>query len=98
MKKTRFTETKIVGAIKEYEAGKSVFDLCRELGINKATFYNWNKKYSGMNSQELQRLKELEEENRKLKQMYAELALDNKVLKDVISEKSSNARRKKGQC
>lgn len=87
MKKTRFTETQIVGAIKEYEAGKSVFDLCRELGINKATFYNWNKKYSGMNSQELQRLKELEEENRKLKQMYAELALDNKVLKDVISKK-----------
>jgi putative transposase len=87
MKKTKFTETQIVGAIKEYEAGKSVFDLCRELGINKATFYNWNKKYSGMNSQELQRLKELEEENRKLKQMYAELALDNKVLKDVISKK-----------
>ena len=87
MKKTRFTETQIVTAIKEYEAGKSVFDLCRELGINKATFYNWNKKYSGMNSQELQRLKELEEENRKLKQMYAELALDNKVLKDVISKK-----------
>lgn len=87
MKKTRFTETQIVNTIKEYEAGKSVFDLCRELGINKATFYNWNKKYSGMNSQELQRLKELEEENRKLKQMYAELALDNKVLKDVISKK-----------
>lgn len=87
MKKTRFTETQIVTAIKEYEAGKSVFDLCRELGINKATFYSWNKKYSGMNSQELQRLKELEEENRKLKQMYAELALDNKVLKDVISKK-----------
>jgi putative transposase len=87
MKKTRFTETQIINAIKEYEAGKSVFDLCRELGINKATFYNWNKKYSGMNSQELQRLKELEEENRKLKQMYAELALDNKVLKDVISKK-----------
>ena len=87
MKKNRFTETQIFHAIKEYEAGKSVFDLCRELGINKATFYNWNKKYSGMNSQELQRLKELEEENRKLKQMYAELALDNKVLKDVISKK-----------
>lgn len=87
MKNSRFTETQIIGAIKEYEAGKSVADLCRELGINKATFYNWNKKYSGMESQDLKRLKELEEENRRLKQMYAELAMDNKVLKDVISKK-----------
>ena len=87
MKKTRFTETQIVNALKEYEAGKSVADICRELGINKQTFYNWNKKYSGMESQDLKRLKELEEENRKLKQMYAELAMDNKVLKDVISKK-----------
>ena len=87
MKKSRFTETQIIGAIKEYEAGKSVADLCRELGINKATFYNWNKKYSGMGSQDLKRLKELEYENRRLKQMYADLALDNKVLKDVISKK-----------
>ncbi len=87
MKKSRFSETQIVGAIKEYEAGKPVADLCRELGINKATFYNWNKKYSGMESQDLKRLKELEEENRRLKQMYADLALDNKVLKDVISKK-----------
>jgi len=87
MKKTKFTETQIVSAIKEYEAGKSVSDICRALGINKATFYNWNKKYSGMEGQDLKRLKELEEENRKLKQMYAELAMDNKVLKDVISKK-----------
>jgi putative transposase len=87
MKKSRFTEAQIIKAIKEYESGKGVFDLCRELGINKATFYNWNKKYSGMDGQEMHRLKELEEENRKLKQMYAELALDNKVLKDVISKK-----------
>ena len=74
-------------ALKEYEAGKAAADICRELGINKQTFYNWNKKYSGMESQDLKRLKELEEENRKLKQMYAELAMDNKVLKDVISKK-----------
>jgi len=73
--------------LKEYEAGKSVADICRELGINKQTFYNWNKKYSGMESQDLKRLKELEEENRKLKHMYAELALDHKVLKDVLSKK-----------
>ncbi len=87
MKKTKFTETQIVSALKEYEAGKSVADICRSLEINKATFYNWNKKYSGMEGQDLKRLKELEEENRKLKQMYAELAMDNKVLKDVISKK-----------
>lgn len=87
MKKSRFTETQIVNALKEYEAGKSVSDICRELGINKQTLYNWNKKYGGMESQDLKRLKELEEENRRLKQMYAELAMDNKVLKDVISKK-----------
>jgi Transcriptional regulator len=87
MKKSRFTETQIVNALKEYGAGKSVSDICRELGINKQTLYNWNKKYGGMESQDLKRLKELEEENRRLKQMYAELAMDNKVLKDVISKK-----------
>jgi putative transposase len=87
MKKSRFSETQIVNALKEYEAGKSVADLCRELGVNKQTFYNWKNKYSGMESQDLRRLKELEDENRKLKQMYAELALDNKVLKDVLSKK-----------
>lgn len=87
MKKSRFTETQIVNALKDYEAGKSVADICRELGINKQTFYNWNKKYSGMESQDLKRLKELEEENRRLKHMYAELAMDHKVLKDVLSKK-----------
>lgn len=87
MKKSRFSETQIINAIKEYEAGKSAADICRELGINKQTFYNWHKKYSGMESQDLKRLKDLEEENRKLKHMYAELAMDNKALKDVISKK-----------
>lgn len=87
MKKTRFTEAQIVAAVKEYEAGKSAADVCRELGINKQTFYNWKNKYSGMEAQDVKRLKELEEENRRLKQMYAELAMDNKVLKDVLSKK-----------
>jgi putative transposase len=87
MKKQKFTETQIVNAIKEHDAGKSVQDICRELGVHKATFYNWKNKYSGMDTQELKRLKELEEENRKLKTMYAELALDNKILKDVLSKK-----------
>ena len=87
MKKTKFTETQIVHALKEYEAGKNSSDLCRELGISKATFYNWNKKYGGMESQDLKKLKELEEENRRLKKMYAELAMDKMVLKDVLSKK-----------
>lgn len=87
MKKTRFTEAQIVAAVKEYEAGKSAADVCRGLGINKQTFYNWKNKYSGMEAQDVKRLKELEEENRRLKQMYAELAMDNKVLKDVLSKK-----------
>ena len=87
MKKTRFTESQIVAAIKEFEAGKSASDICRGLGIQRQTFYSWKSKYSGMEAQDLKRLKELEEENRRLKQMYAELAMDNKVLKDVLSKK-----------
>ncbi len=87
MKRTKFTEAQIVATLKEFEAGKSAADICRGLGINKQTFYNWKNKYSGMETQDLKRLKELEEENRRLKQMYAELAMDNKVLKDVLSKK-----------
>lgn len=87
MKRTKFTEAQIVAALKEFEAGKSAADICRGLGVNKQTFYNWKNKYSGMETQDLKRLKELEEENRRLKQMYAELAMDNKVLKDVLSKK-----------
>jgi putative transposase len=87
MKKSTISEAQIVAAIKEHESGKTVSDICRGLGVHQATFYNWKKKYSGMDSQELRRLKELEEENRKLKHMYAELALDNKVLKDILSKK-----------
>lgn len=87
MKKTKFTETQIVKSIKEAESGRSVTDISRELGINPQTFYNWKKKYSGMDGAQLKKLKELEEENRKLKHMYAELALDNKMLKDVLSKK-----------
>ncbi|MEO2052600.1 transposase [Flagellimonas marinaquae] len=87
MKRTKFTESQIVSCIKQYESGVKVDQICREMGIHKATFYNWKKRYSGMDSLELKRLKELEEENRKLKQMYADMALDNKMLKDVLSKK-----------
>ena len=87
MKRTKFTESQIIKAIKENENGRSAEGISRELGINKATFYNWRKKYSGMELSQLKRLNELEEENRKLKQMYAELSLDNVMLKDVLSKK-----------
>ncbi len=87
MKKSKFTESQIVKAIKESENGRTVVDISREFGINPQTFYSWKKKYSGMDGDELKRLKELEEENRRLKAMYADLALDNKMLKDVLSKK-----------
>jgi len=87
MKKTRISESQIVSAIKQHESVKSTSDICRELGVHQATFYTWKKKYSGMDSQELRHMKELEEENRRLKQMYADLALDHKILKDVLSKK-----------
>lgn len=87
MKKSRFTESQIIKALKSNEQGRSVGDLSRELGIDKSTFYYWRKKYGGMDRQELKRLKELEEENHKLKQMYADVSLDNKMLKDILSKK-----------
>ncbi|MCC9041178.1 transposase [Myroides sp. M-43] len=82
-----FSESQIIKALKENEQGRSVSEISRELGIDKSTFYYWRKKYGGMEKQELKRLKELEEENRKLKQMYADVSLDNKMLKDILSKK-----------
>jgi putative transposase len=87
MKKSRFNESQIVRALKEHEAGKKIDDICRELSINKNTLYNWKKKYSGMDVQHLKRLKELEEENRRLKAMYADLSLDHRILKDIVEKK-----------
>lgn len=87
MKKSRFTEAQIFNILKEYDAGKNAQDISREHGISKATLYNWKSKYGGMQLNELKRIKELEEENRKLKAMYADLALDNKMLKDVLGKK-----------
>lgn len=87
MKKKQFTESQIVTILKEFDAGKSIQDLAREHGVSKATIYNWKAKYGGMEMSELKRVKELEEENRKLKHMYADLALDNKMLKDVLGKK-----------
>ena len=87
MKKKRFTEAQIFNILKEFDAGKNIQDISREHGVSKATTYNWKAKYGGMEMNELKKYKELEEENRKLKQMYADLALDNKMLKDILGKK-----------
>ena len=87
MKKSLFTETQIVKLLKEYESGRDAAEICRENGISRATFYNWRKKYSGMDAQELKRLKELEAENARLKKMYADLSLDHVMLKDILTKK-----------
>jgi putative transposase len=87
MKKSRFTESQIARVLKEYEAGKSVLDICHEMGISSNTFYNWKNKYGGMDAEMLRRYKELERENARLKQMYADLSLDHRILKDVIEKK-----------
>jgi len=87
MKKSRYSENKIVKILKEVEAGKLVKDVCREYGISDATYYNWKAKYGGMESSDIKRLKDLEDENRRLKHMYAELSLDHKILKDIVEKK-----------
>ena len=73
--------------LKEYEGGKDVQLICRDAGISKATFYKWRSRYSGMEVNELQRMRELEQENLRLKKMYADLSLDHSILKDVITKK-----------
>ena len=87
MKRSKFTESQIIKSLKENEQGRSVEEISRELGINKATFYNWRKRYSGMEVSHLKRLKELEEENLKLKQMYADVSLQRDALKEVLEKK-----------
>ena len=87
MKRIKFSESQIIKILKEYESGRDVKDLCREYNISRATFYNWKKKYSGMDSSQLKRLKELEDENNRLKRMYADLSLDHEMLKDVLGKK-----------
>lgn len=87
MKSKRFKESQIVKILKQHESGMKVTDLCKEYGISQATFYNWKNKYGGMDAQMIKRLKELEEENRKLKQMYADLSLEHRIMKEVIEKK-----------
>lgn len=87
MKKTRFSETQIVSILKQQESGISTKEVCREQGISEATFYNWKSKYGGMESSDVKRLKELEEDHSRLKKMYADLAMDNQILKDLFTKK-----------
>ncbi len=85
--KKRFTESQIVAAIKKQEAGIPVKDICREIGISDATFYNWKAKYGGMEASDVKRMKELEAENAQLKSMYAESSMENRALKNLIEKK-----------
>ncbi len=87
MKKSRFTEEQIAFALHQSETGTAVEEVCRKMGIAQATFYQWKKKYGGLGVSELRRLRQLEEENRKLKQLVADLSLDKAMLQDVLKKK-----------
>lgn len=86
MTRKRYTEEQIINILKEAEAGAKVGDLCRRHGMSNASFYNWKAKYAGLTVSELKRLRALEEENRRLKQIVADQALDNRVLKELLSK------------
>jgi putative transposase len=87
MKKSKFTEAQIVFALQQSETGVNVPEICRKMGISEATFYNWKKKFGGLGVGELRRLRQLEEENAKLKQIVADLSLDKQMLQDVLKKK-----------
>jgi putative transposase len=87
MRHSRFTEVQIIGILKRVETGQKVADVCRAEGVSEATYHRWKAKYGGLDVREAQRLKHLEEENRRLKQLVAELTLDNVALKDVLAKK-----------
>lgn len=87
MKKSRFSEEQIITAIKEVDAGRKVAEVARRLGVTEQTFYRWKAKFGGMNVSEARRLRQLEDENRRLKQVVADLTLDNQALKSVLKRK-----------
>jgi putative transposase len=87
MKAARFTESQIVAILKQQDSGQTIAQITREHGISEATFYNWKTKYGGMQVSEVKRLKDLEEENRRLKKMYAELSLQNDIFKEALQKK-----------
>jgi putative transposase len=86
MKKSRFTDSQIMDALKRVEAGLGVSDLCRELGVSVATFYKWRSKYGGMDTSMMARMKELEEENRRLKRMYAEERMKAEIVAEALAK------------
>jgi len=87
LKKSKFTEQQITLALKQVELGIPVDEICRKYGVSKQTFYRWRSKYGGLTANELRRLRELEQENRRLKQIVADLTLDKQILQDVLSKK-----------
>ena len=87
MKRKRFSENQVIKILREAEAGVPVTELCRTHGFSKSSFYKWKAKYGGMEASDLRRLRGLEEENKRLKQMYAELSLEHQILKDVVEKK-----------
>jgi putative transposase len=87
MKRSRFTEEQIIGVLKEHELGAKTSDLCRKHGISEATFYNWKSKFGGMDVSEARKLRQLLEENGKLKKLLADAMLDNAALKDLLAKK-----------
>ena len=87
MRKSKFSPQQIAKILKEFDNGKSVEEISREYGVSTSAFYKWRSRYAGMSGKELKRIKELEEENRKLKQMYANLALDHQMAKQIIEKK-----------
>ena len=86
MKKSRFTESQIAKILQEVEGGRLVKEVCREYGISDATYYNWKSTYGGMEASDVKRLKDLEEENRRLDSMFADLSLEHKILKDIVEK------------
>lgn len=87
MKRNKFSESQILAILKEQEAGLKVADICRKHGISDATFFNWKNRYAGMTMTEIKRVKDLEEENARLKKMYANLSLEHEAVKDLIAKK-----------
>lgn len=87
MKKSRFTESQIISILKEGDAGMKIEELCRKHGISNATYYNWKSKFGGMEASDVKRLRELEEENNRLKKMFADLSLENEAMKELFKKK-----------
>ncbi len=98
MKKTRYTEEQIAFALKQAETGTRVEEVCRKMGISEATFYNWKKKFGGMGVTELRRLRQLEEENQRLKRLVADLSLDKEMLQEVLKQKFWRLTRSVRRC